>query len=204
VSPAAEFSLERDEIVAAAVDILTEDGFDAVSMRSVAARLGVSPVPLYSRVGNKEALLDAVAEQLFSTVAPSAVEDEPWPDYARRWATGLRSCLRAAPDSRLVLRGRRWVFVESTRPLIEVLRRAGMSADEAVAACRMLTWATVGFVAIEKEATGPRSGPVGRAAGGDPEGVDPAEADEMFDRQIGYLLAGIAAEHPADRLRPDG
>ena len=47
-----ELELDADEIVTAAVAIFEESGLDAVSMRSVSARLGVSPVPLYSRVGN--------------------------------------------------------------------------------------------------------------------------------------------------------
>ena len=41
--------------------ILHERGLDAVSMRSVAGRLGVTPPPVYARVGNKDALLDAIA-----------------------------------------------------------------------------------------------------------------------------------------------
>jgi DNA replication and repair protein RecF len=56
-----EFELDADEIVAAAIAVLHERGLDAVSMRNVADRLGVSPMPLYTRVGNKAALLDAVA-----------------------------------------------------------------------------------------------------------------------------------------------
>ena len=65
-----DLDLEADEIVTAAVEIFQESGLDAVSMRSVAARLGVSPMPLYSRVGNKDALLDAIAERLLEDLAP--------------------------------------------------------------------------------------------------------------------------------------
>ena len=56
----------------AAVEIFEESGLDAVSMRSVSARLGVSPVPLYSRIGNKEALVDAIADRLLANLAPPA------------------------------------------------------------------------------------------------------------------------------------
>ena len=51
-----DFDLDAEEIVTAAVEIFEESGLDAVSMRSVSSRLGVSPVPLYSRIGNKDAL----------------------------------------------------------------------------------------------------------------------------------------------------
>ena len=64
MSRQADFDLDADEIVSAAVEIFRESGLDAVSMRSVAARLGVSPVPLYSRIGNKDALVDAIADRL--------------------------------------------------------------------------------------------------------------------------------------------
>ena len=39
-------------------------------MRTVSAELGVSPEPLYKRIGNKDALLDAMARRLLVDVAP--------------------------------------------------------------------------------------------------------------------------------------
>ena len=42
-----EIDLRPEQIVAAAVDILREVGLDAVSMRSVAGRLGVTPPPQF-------------------------------------------------------------------------------------------------------------------------------------------------------------
>jgi len=101
-----EFELDADEIVAAAIVILQERGLDAVSMRNVAERLGVSPMPLYTRVGNKAALIDAVADHLLLDLAPAAAADEPWPDYAGRWCRELRERLKRTPDSRLYLGAR--------------------------------------------------------------------------------------------------
>ena len=82
MTKAPEFELDADEIVTAAVEIFEESGLDAVSMRSVSARLGVSPVPLYSRIGNKEALVDAIACRLLVDLAPPRSEDESWDGYA--------------------------------------------------------------------------------------------------------------------------
>ena len=61
-----DFELSTDEIVDAAIAILRERGLDAVSMRNVSASLGVSPVPLYNRIGNKDALVDAMAQRRFA------------------------------------------------------------------------------------------------------------------------------------------
>ena len=111
-----EFELHADEIVAAAIVILQERGLDALSMRNVAERLGVSPMPLYTRVGNKAALIDAVADHLLVDLAPAAGAGEPWPEYAERWCRELRERLKRTPDSRLYL-GAREPYVEASRPV---------------------------------------------------------------------------------------
>jgi AcrR family transcriptional regulator len=189
------FELDADEIVATAIAILQERGLDGVSMRTVASRLGVSPMPLYTRVGNKAALLDAVADRLLVDLAPAAADGEPWPEYATRWCRELRERLKRTPDSRLYL-GAREPYVEASRPLLAALRDGGLPADAAVRACRLLMWATVGFVAVEQGSRAPAGGGQRhRMAGGDPAGVTPEEADELFDVQIGILTAGIAQLH---------
>lgn len=190
-----DFELDADEIVAAAIGILQERGLDALSMRNVADRLGVSPMPLYTRVGNKAALIDAVADQLLVDLAPDPSAGEAWPDYAERWCRELRARLKRTPDSRLYL-GVREPYVEASRPLIAALRDGGLSSDAAVRACRLLMWATVGFVAMEQGSSAPAGGVRrGRLSGSDPGGVTPEEADELFELQIGILTAGIVRMH---------
>jgi TetR/AcrR family transcriptional regulator, tetracycline repressor protein len=191
----ADFELDPDEIVTAAIEILHESGLDAVSMRSVSSRLGVSPVPLYSRIGNKDALLDAIADRLLSDLAPLSNEEESWDEYAIRWARGLRAGLRRARDSRLILWPGRDAYVQASRPLIETMRRDGLAADTAVQACRLLTWATVGFGAVESGVEPPgRSSRRRTRPGGDPGGVDPSEVDALFDLHIRYVIEGIARD----------
>ncbi len=200
--------LSAGDIVSAAVDILRESGIDAVSMRSVSARLGVSPIPLYSRIGNKEALLDAVADRLLAELAPTVRSDEMWTEYAVRWAHELRTKLRTAP-SRLILEGRRGAYVEASRPLIDGLRTGGLSPDRAVQACRLLMWAVVGFVAVEQghrpgadpltvdsltvDSPSPARAARPTLSGADPAGATETEVDELFDLQMRILVDGIAA-----------
>jgi AcrR family transcriptional regulator len=202
VTDATELDAER--IVDAAVAIFQESGLDAVSMRVVSSRLGVSPIPLYSRIGNKDALIEAIADRLLLGVAPEPLPKEAWDRYARRWAHELLGRLRASRDSRLILRPGRESYVEASRPLVEVMRGAGFATDAAVQACRLLIWATVGFAAVEVGATPPGRGGRprdGRARpGGDATGVDPAEIDALFDIHIGYVIEGIASDRR--RRRP--
>ncbi|WP_157900541.1 TetR family transcriptional regulator [Mycobacterium rhizamassiliense] len=188
---ASEIQLSSEQIVAAAVDILHEGGLDAVSMRSVAGRLGVTPPPVYARIGNKDALLDAIAEHFLADLAPDPERDEAWPDYARRWTQQMRQRLTEAADSRLFLQVKRPTYLEATKPLLNCMRRDGMSTDAAVRACRLLTWATVGFIAMDHSPPAASSRRPSRLAGSDPSGVTSEEIDELFTAHIGYLIDGI-------------
>jgi len=198
VSRQPDFDLDADEIITAAAEIFRESGLDAVSMRSVATRLGVSPVPLYSRIGNKDALIDALADRLFADVAPVRLADETWADYSARWARELRTQLMPVRESRLILSLGREAFVEVSRPLVEAMRDDGFRADAAVQACRLLMWATIGFVAVESGAQPPRRRRAVRP-GGNTGGVDAEEADTLFDMHIRYVIDGIARDIAAER-----
>jgi len=189
-----DLELDADEIITAAVAIFHESGLDAVSMRSVSTRLGVSPIPLYRRIGNKDALLDAIADRILTDLAPSADDAEPWGDYAARWALELRMRLRTARDSRLILRPRRDAYVEASRPLIEAMRRDGLAVDAAVQACRLLMWTTVGFGVVETGATPRAQRRRQGRPGGDPGGLDADEVDALFRQQIRYVIEGIARD----------
>lgn len=196
-----DFDLDADEIITAAVEILREFGLDAVSMRNVASRLGVSPVPLYSRIGNKDALLDAVADRLLADLPPPENTGERWDEYAVRWTRELRARLRGARDSRLILWPGRDAYVEASRPLVAGMRSAGFAADAAVQACRLLTWATVGFAAVESGVQPAGRRRRGSRPGGDPRGVEPAEADTLFDLHIRYVIEGIARDAASDGVK---
>jgi AcrR family transcriptional regulator len=197
LSGPSDFDLAADEIVSAAIEIFREEGLDAVSMRSVSSRLGVSPVPLYSRVGNKEALVDAIADRLLADLSPAFDDAQPWTVFAARWAVVLRSRLHQAHDTRLILSLERDAYVEASRPLIGAMRIGGLPPDAAVQACRLIMWATIGFGAVEGGAE-PPAHPRGRArSGGDPGGVTREEVDALFSLHIRYLIEGIARDAAA-------
>jgi TetR/AcrR family transcriptional regulator, tetracycline repressor protein len=201
VAHQSDFDLDAEQIVTAAVEIFEQSGLDAVSMRSVAARLGVSPVPLYSRVGNKEALVDAIAERLLADLAPVARRGEPWDAYAGRWARELRMRLRRARDSRLLLWPGRDAYVQASQPLVDAMRHDGFDPDAAVQACRLLTWTIVGFGAVESGVEPPPRGRPRTRPGADPGGVSAAEVEELFDVHIRYLLDGIAGDAAQPEIR---
>ncbi|MBX6766378.1 MAG: TetR/AcrR family transcriptional regulator C-terminal domain-containing protein [Actinomadura rubrobrunea] len=56
--------LTREAIVAAAIEIADAEGLDAVSIRRVAAALGVRPMSLYTHIERKEDLLDLMLDEV--------------------------------------------------------------------------------------------------------------------------------------------
>lgn len=65
--------LEQDQLVAAALDLLQEQGVDGISTRQLAERLGVKSPALYWHVRNKDELLGLVADAICANmVLPSS------------------------------------------------------------------------------------------------------------------------------------
>ena len=60
--------LERDAIVAGAREMIRDGGLESLSLRRLAARLGVTAAALYAHVRDKEDLLRAVAEGEFAVL----------------------------------------------------------------------------------------------------------------------------------------
>jgi AcrR family transcriptional regulator len=80
----------KEQVVRAALEIADEQGLDAVTMRAVGDRLGVTPMALYRHVADKQALLDEVLD-----LAMSQVEQ---PDPGLGWTerlVALSAALRA-------------------------------------------------------------------------------------------------------------
>jgi AcrR family transcriptional regulator len=72
-------TVTRDEIVEAALAVADEEGYEAVSMRNVAARLGVGAMTLYHYVSSKDDLLDL----MFDEIMRELLLPEPLPEHWR-------------------------------------------------------------------------------------------------------------------------
>lgn len=89
-------------IVEAARDLLAQGGMDALSMRAVAARVGISATAIYHYFENKQALVDRVVLsgfRRFEDYLQSAIEGLPEDSRERLHALGL-AYLRFAAENR--------------------------------------------------------------------------------------------------------
>lgn len=92
--------LQRETIVAAARELIREGGLEALSLRRLAERLGVTAPALYAHVRDKTDLLRAVAEGEFAALvaAYTEVEDRAPLDRMRAHARAYISVARREPE----------------------------------------------------------------------------------------------------------
>jgi AcrR family transcriptional regulator len=81
--------LTRRRIVEATADLLAREGRDAVTTRSVAAAAGVQAPAIYRLFGDKDGLLEAVAEQVYTAFLAAKQRDsnpqDPIEDLRAGW-----------------------------------------------------------------------------------------------------------------------
>jgi AcrR family transcriptional regulator len=85
------------ELGAAGVTVADRDGLDGVSMKSVAAELGMTPMSLYRYVDSKEQLLEVMLDAAYGPVDLSIVSSGPWRERLTRWAWALADTLVRHP-----------------------------------------------------------------------------------------------------------
>jgi TetR/AcrR family tetracycline transcriptional repressor len=163
--------LTRDEIVAAAVELLDEVGLAGLSLRRLAERLEVQAPSLYWHVRSKRELLDLVADAILQEGVAAWREPSPgqdWWEWLAERSRALRGALLAHRDGALVVAGRRPV-VESlphVEQYLSVLVAAGLPADEALLTALSLTTYVVGSVlALQRELERPEGPGIPRLPG---------------------------------------
>lgn len=84
----AELSVNRDDIIVAAADVLQRNGYEATTMKDIAAAVNLTAASLYHHFRNKDALLLAVLEAGIALVSnqiePIAGSDLPPAEKLRR------------------------------------------------------------------------------------------------------------------------
>jgi AcrR family transcriptional regulator len=136
--------LGRDAIVRATLELIEEDGVDAVTMRAVGARLGCEAMSLYRHVANKADLLRLVGEAVIAEIrVPRAAAG--WDGALRALLRDLRRVALKYPAAfGLVSQGAvTAVSAPALQAGMEALTGGGLSEDEAAQAlCLCLTYAT--------------------------------------------------------------
>jgi AcrR family transcriptional regulator len=124
------------EVILDAAEAVAEEGFDALTMRAVAARLGAVPMALYNHFATKDDLVDALLDRVLGRFeAPG--ESGKWRDDLRAFARAHRRLLTRHPWAVAPLFSRPSPGLGAVRigeVALGILRRGGLSDGLAVAA----------------------------------------------------------------------
>jgi TetR/AcrR family transcriptional regulator, tetracycline repressor protein len=145
---------DRRAIVSAAIEVLGEHGLDGVSLRAIAARLGIRQPGLYHHFASKAELLDAVAEEILDRGQADRlpIEGEQWQTFLSRNARSLRRAMLSVRDgARLIAStGSRSPRLDTAIAQISLLEDAGFSGTGAALAVIAVARYTIGS-AIEQQ-----------------------------------------------------
>jgi AcrR family transcriptional regulator len=142
--------LTRQRVVAEALTVIAQDGVSALTMRTLAARLGVVPGALYRHVRNKEQLQDLVLDGVLAEVDSAVDPSLPWTQQLKLLAHRLRQVLEGHPGVAGLLQLRDPLGPNSlavAEAFLEPLQAAGFPNHEAGLAYFLLIDYTTGFAA---------------------------------------------------------
>jgi AcrR family transcriptional regulator len=195
--PAESVNVRRRAILDAALAIADEQGLAAVTMRAVAARVGLTPMALYPHIGGKDGLLDGIVERLLAELLPALQTPGNAEHRLRALARALRAVARRHPSAFTLMLSRPSVTPESVRELdafYQALLEIGVPPEHVPRVERLLSTFALGFAASEVSGRfGPSDPRAGRGAL-DPA-VYPAHArlGRLLDRPVDW-----DAEYDAD------
>jgi AcrR family transcriptional regulator len=84
--------LSRERVLETAIALADRHGIEWLSMRKLADALGVAAMSLYHHVANKDQLLDAMIDVVFSEIEPPSTDDD-WKTAMRKRAISTREAL---------------------------------------------------------------------------------------------------------------
>jgi TetR/AcrR family transcriptional regulator, tetracycline repressor protein len=142
MNPARMAEAERPRLSKAAVverglALADTEGLDAVTIRRLAADLGVTPMALYWHFRSKDELLDGLADRVWREIDVDVDPDADWAAQLRGLLESLIGVLRTHPSaSQLLMSGEKRTSEAASianEVALEVLRRAGFDAEHSAA-----------------------------------------------------------------------
>ncbi len=135
--------LTKQVVVEHALALGDAEGVDALTIRRLATELGVTPMALYWHFRNKEELLAALGDQVWSELDTDIDAAAPWHLQMRGLMESLLHVLRSHPcASQLILQGEKQsdAALVASETALEVLRRGGFDPEHAAAIARNALW----------------------------------------------------------------
>ncbi|MFI7128160.1 TetR/AcrR family transcriptional regulator C-terminal domain-containing protein [Nonomuraea sp. NPDC050153] len=205
----AQKGLARDTVVRAALELLDEVGLDGLSVRRLAARLGVQNPALYWHFRNKQELLNEMARELLDPEMGGPGAGESWREWLARRAHRYRRTLLSHRDGARLVTGSdpgasvARAFEEELKTLVAL----GFTPGQGLHAIGSISHYTLGFVLNEQAQRERRERGETRelsayadfplTVAGVREGGAPT-SEEAFAHGLRLILDGVAASLRSD------
>ncbi|MES2056131.1 MAG: TetR/AcrR family transcriptional regulator C-terminal domain-containing protein [Pseudomonadota bacterium] len=198
--------IDRQQIVATALDVLNDVGIDRLTTRLIADRLGVQQPALYWHFKNKRMLLDAMNGEILTRGHRDRTprSGEPWQTFIRRNAHSFRSALLAYRDAARVHAGTEGdpEDVDHFEAQLTFLVAAGMKVESALKLQIAIGRYIVGCVMEQQAelASPPDKDSLDRAVKGHPllsiaiAAYRDGGHEELFEAGLDLLIAGAEAK----------
>ncbi|MFD7455354.1 TetR/AcrR family transcriptional regulator C-terminal domain-containing protein [Kitasatospora sp. NPDC059827] len=205
-------ALHRNDVIAAALDLLDEVGLERLTTRALTERLGVAPGALYWHVRSKQELLtamaDTVAAPAFSTPGTgngegAEAETKPgsWAEHTEAFAHRLRRALLGRRDGARLVSGHLAPGTATLRSVedgLALMSAQGLTPTQAAVLGHAVTSYVIGFVLQEQQVHAPTGG----AAGPDPAQfpllvqwqTEHPGPEATFTAGLTLLTTGLAAQ----------
>jgi AcrR family transcriptional regulator len=192
-------ALSQDRIVAAALLLVNEKGLDALSMRGLAAALGVEPMSLYHWIKSRDHLLDALLDEFLKEI--SAPECGSWSERLEDVSHQFRAACHRYPGlvpNMVVHRFNTKVALGVLEGLLEILTHVHRDDAVRAVAFRLYIHWLIGFCL--DEAAGFSKGPTAQEPPTDDEvaalfphvaRLGPFNQPEHFDALFSHGLKAV-------------
>jgi TetR/AcrR family tetracycline transcriptional repressor len=152
--PGPRRALTEDEILDATLQLLDEGGANGVSVRGIAAKVGVAPNAVYTYFPDKAAVIRALVESLFGEVDHGVFADrtQPWRQRVECLAVELRARLAAHPGAVALMIGQPRIGPHALalgERLLELFADAGLTPTDAARASHLLFGYVFSSVALD-------------------------------------------------------
>lgn len=202
--------LTRERIYAAALRMVDARGLQMLSMRTLAAELGVTAMALYRHAPSKAALLDGLLDLVVQEMETSLQAAGEWEEQVLAMARAFRRTMLAHPGVLPLFSTRPAASMQSLRTferLLAVLRQAEFDDRTLVHAYYTLFTYAMGFVMAEVVRA--QNGHGGTEAGCDPYETLPGDefplvlgltphvemfGEEQYEFGLRVILDGLRAQ----------
>lgn len=199
--PRRHHHLSRESIARAALRLVDEEGSEALTLRRLAARLGVGATNLYTYHADRDAIVSDVVALLLSEVDLEMQRGTTWEECVLQVGHSLRAMALRHPRAFTFVAGTSygdWPLEEHGRRVDALLLERGVPAESLPTLASLLDSYATGFLSLETQELARTTAQAPAFVGGSgSSALNAPDFDNAFREGLATIVAGIRARRLA-------